>query len=253
MAETSDTPQVLRGAAQFGQFVLENRERIIRHWLTTVDRSPEIPASADLAYRQLLDHLPELCQELGSLLQRPDVPAIRNQATRDAGLHGRKRWQQGYNLAELIREVCLIRNDVLDVWLEVFAHEHATFDRQAIGVVRRTVVRFFDDLVVDSAVQFASEQIEEVRRVEEVLSSAESSVGSAKSEILRHITHDLREPLAAIYFAAQTLLTEKRLTAEGREAGEIILRNAGITAHNVDQLLVASRLALFAKGDEPGA
>jgi hypothetical protein len=137
MAETSDMARISRGAgAQFGQFVLDNRERIIRHWITTVDRSPEVPASDDLTYRQLLDHLPELCQELGALLKRPDVPAIRDQAGRDAGEHGRTRWQQGYNLAELIREVCLIRNAVLEVWLGVFARENAQVDRQSIEPVR---------------------------------------------------------------------------------------------------------------------
>src|SRR3954463_16007406 len=115
-----DQAELSPAVAQFGQFVLDNQERIIRHWLTVVDRSPEVPASEDLTYRQLLDHLPELCLELGSLLRRPDVPSIRDQAARDAGAHGRKRWQQGYNLAELIREVCLIRNDILDVWLDVF-------------------------------------------------------------------------------------------------------------------------------------
>src|SRR4051794_25785417 len=99
MAEISGSPNVSRGVAQFGQFVLENRHRMIRHWVTTVDRSPEIPGTDDLTYRQLVDHLPELCQELGSLLKRPDVPAIRAQAARDAGEHGRKRWQQGYNLS----------------------------------------------------------------------------------------------------------------------------------------------------------
>jgi hypothetical protein len=249
MADMSDT-LISRGAAQFGQFVLENRERIIRHWITTVDRSPEVPASEDLTYRQLLDHLPELCQELGAVLKRPDVPAIRDQAARDAGEHGRKRWQQGYNLAELIREVCLIRNDVLDVWLDVFAREHAELDRQSLELVRKTVVRFFDDLVIESTAQFASEQIAEVRRYEVALSDAESSARSAKAEIVRHISHDLREPLAAISFAAQELYADESFTGETREGLQIILRNIKIEARHVDQLLMAAEMTIRGKPAE---
>src|SRR5215212_6533618 len=128
MSPSSNRPDLFAGAAQFGQFVLDNWQRITRHWVTMGDRSPEVPASDDLTYRQLVDHLPELCHELGSILKRPDVPAIRDQATRDAGAHGRKRWQQGYNLAQLIREVCLIRNDVLDVWVDVFKRENDALD-----------------------------------------------------------------------------------------------------------------------------
>lgn len=247
MAGTSDTPKSSRGVAQFGQFVLENRERIIRHWVTTVDRSPEVPATDELTYRQLVDHLPELCQELGSLLKRPDVPAIRDQAERDAGKHGRKRWQQGYNLGELIREVCLIRNDVLEVWLDLFVRENVTFDAASRGIAHKIVQRFFDDLVIQSAVQFASEQIDEVRSIEIALHEAESAARSARSATLHHVSHDLREPLAAISFAAQALNMDKSLSAEAKEGVGIILRNLEIEARSVDELLAgaeAHRLGL---------
>lgn len=175
------------------------------------------------------------------------MPAIRDQAARDAGAHGRRRWQQGYNLAQLIREICLIRNDVLEVWLDLFAREHAGFDRPSLEVVRKTVVRFFDDLVIESAVQFASEQIGEVRRVEAALSTVESSVRLAKSEILRHMSHDLREPLAAIDFAAQALSTDENLSVHSREAVQIIMRNTRIEADHVHQLLIGAELTFRQK------
>src|SRR3954462_13155159 len=123
MPAPSNQSDILQDAARFGQFVVENWQRITRHWVTIIERSPEVPASDDLTYRQLVDHLPELCRELGSVLKRPEVAAIRDQAARDAAAHGQKRWQQGYNLAQLIREVSLIRNDVIDVWLKVFERE----------------------------------------------------------------------------------------------------------------------------------
>jgi signal transduction histidine kinase len=248
MAETSDARTLARGAAQFGQFVLDNWERMIRHWITTVDRSPEVPAADDLTYRQLVDHLPELCRELGSHLKRPDVPAIQDQADRDAGEHGRKRWQQGYNLGELIRELCLIRNDVLDVWLEVFAREHATFDSASKGVTRRMVQRFFDDLVIQSTVQFAAQQIDEVGRIERALREAQNAAHTAKSEVLHHLSHTLREPLAAISFAAQALNMDKTLSPEARDSVWIILRNVKIEARSVDELLLAAKMHLLDRG-----
>lgn len=241
MAGTSDTPKISRGVAQFGEFVLENRDRIIRHWVTTVDRSPEVPSTDDLTYRQLVDHLPELCHELGSLLMRPDVPAIRHQAERDAGEHGRKRWQQGYNLGELIREVCLIRNDVLEVWLDLFARENVTFDATWRGLAHKIVQRFFDDLVIQSALQFASEQIDEVRNIESALRDAENATRSARADIVHHVSHDFREPLAAISFAAQALRMDKSLSAEAKEGVGIILRNLEIEARNIDAWLAGAQ------------
>src|SRR3954464_13494201 len=174
MSPSSNHPHLLAGVAQFGQFIIENWQRITRHWVTIVERSPEVPASDDLTYRQLVDHLPELCRELGSILKRPEVAAIRDQAARDAAAHGRKRWQQGYNLAQLIREVCLIRNDVLDVWLDVFMRDNTSFAADSRTAIRKLVMRFFDDLVIESAVQFASEQIAELQTMHEALLEAET-------------------------------------------------------------------------------
>jgi signal transduction histidine kinase len=244
MSPSSNHPDLLAGVAQFGQFIVENWQRITRHWVTMVDRSPEVPASDDLTYRQLVDHLPELCHELGSILKRPNVPAIRDQAARDASAHGRKRWQQGYNLAQLIREVCLIRNDVIDVWLAVFERETDDFDQGARGLICKLVQRFFDDLIIESTVQFASEQITEAQMIHAALLEAEMAADSAKSEVLRHVSHTLREPLAAMNFAAAALNAEKNLSPEARNSIRIILRNINVQAQNVTELLVAAQMTL---------
>src|SRR4051812_11246768 len=243
MPPPSDQTELFPAVARFGQFVLDNQERIIRHWLTVVDRSPEVPGSEDLTYRQLLDHLPELCLELGSLLKRPDAPSIRDQAARDAGAHGRKRWQQGYNLAELIREVCLIRNDMLDVWLDVFLRENSASSAESRTAICKLVMRFFDDLVIESTVQFASEQIAEMETIHEALLHAETAAHSAKTEVLRHVSHTLREPLGAINFAAEAL-TEETLSSDGQNNVRIILRNLKVHRQNVNELLTAAELSL---------
>src|SRR4051812_2284280 len=244
MSPSSNHPDLLAGVAQFGQFILEHWQRITRHWVTIVDRSPEVPASDDLTYRQLVDHLPELCHELGSVLKRPDVPAIRDQAARDASAHGRKRWQQGYNLAQLIREVCLIRNNVIDVWLEVFERESDALDQRSRGLICKMVQRFFDDLVIESTVQFTSEQIAEAQTIHAALLEAEMAADSAKSEVLRHVSHTLREPLAAMNFAAGALNAEKNLSPDARHSVHIILRNIKVQAQNVTELLVAAEMTL---------
>ena len=93
--------------------------------------------------------------------------------------HIKHRWkpdsQQGYDLAQLIREVCLIRNDVLNVWLDVFSRENGTWEVESRNLAGRMVQRFFDDLVIESAMQFASEQIAEVQTVHAALLEAESA------------------------------------------------------------------------------
>jgi signal transduction histidine kinase len=221
---------------EFGDFLLANEPEITRRWVTIVDRSPEVTASEDLTYRQLLDHLPELCTELASTIKRPREQAIRVQTAHDASAHGRKRWRQGYKLEELIREICLIRSNFLGTWLNLFAAENDSFEGETRNAARGIVERFFDEVIVESTVQFVDDQSEAVQKTKT------AATADAKSHLLRHVGHTLREPLGAILSAAEGLASERSLTPEARNLVNIIVRNAQLQAHNVNELVLAAEL-----------
>jgi signal transduction histidine kinase len=232
--------------AAFGDFLLANQEEITRRWVTAVDRSPDIAASEDLTYRQLLDHLPQMCQELAETLKKSEHETNSEPAAR---AHGRKRWEQGYRLQELIREVCLLRRNFIDTWPDAFATANPLFDVRAQQASRRLVGRFFDDVIIDSTVQFVEEQTDVLRSTQSALETEKRAAADAKSHVLRHVGHSLREPLGAIVFAAEALLSEKQLTAEGLNMVRIVLRNAKLETENVEELLLGAELFLKAKAD----
>jgi len=84
--------------AGLGDFVLIHRDEILKSWIAMIDKHPNISASDNLTYTQLLDHLPELCAELAVLLKQPNAKEIKREAKRDAQAHGWKRWRQGSKL-----------------------------------------------------------------------------------------------------------------------------------------------------------
>src|SRR5215468_9596236 len=135
--------------AEFGDFVLSHRDEILKSWIATIDQHPNISASDNLTYTQLLDHLPELCTELAALLKQPNAHDIQREAREDARAHGWKRWRQGYKLEELIREICLIRRNFNDAWLKAFASENEGFDSGSQNVARRVVENFFDNVIIE--------------------------------------------------------------------------------------------------------
>jgi hypothetical protein len=92
--------------------VLAHRKQILQSWIAAVDQHPNISTWDNLTYTQLLDH----CTELAALLKQPNAQAIKREARQDARAHGGKRWRQGYQLEELIREICLIRQNFIDTW-----------------------------------------------------------------------------------------------------------------------------------------
>jgi signal transduction histidine kinase len=237
MARSSQMRGAPAAFAEFGDFVLSHREEILRSWIAAVDRHPDISASDNLTYTQLLDHLPELCSELAALLKQPGAESVKKEAKRDAKAHGWKRWRQGYKLDELIREVCLIRRHFIDTWLPAFAATDARFDVKAQNGARRVVERFFDNVVIEATVQFVEENQQAVRQMKARLRAQKKASAAAKAELVQLISHRLREPLAPLLFAVEVLLLEESLSARGVEAIQVLHRNAKQEAQEIGELL----------------
>ena len=237
MARSSQMRGALAAFAEFGDFVLSHREEILRSWIAAVDQHPDISASDNLTYAQLLDHLPELCAELAALLKQPGAERVKKEVKRDAKAHGWKRWRQGYKLDELIREICLIRQHFIDTWLPAFAATDARFDFETQNGARRVVERFFDNVVVEATVQFVDENHRTVREMKARLRATRKESAAAKAELVELIGHRLREPLAPLLFAVEVLLLEDSLSARGLEAIRVLHRNAKQEAQETDELL----------------
>ena len=196
------------------------REQILHSWIAAVDRHPNISTSDNLTYTQLLDHLPELCAELAALLKQPNAQEIKREARQHARAHGWKRWRQGYKLEELIREICLIRRDFIDTWLQAFANTNPHFDIDAQNSARRVVESFFDNVIIEATVQFVEEHQEAVRQL-----NASMKPGAVESpEFVQRVTHLLREPLAPLLLGLEVLLREEALSPRGIEMIEVLQR-----------------------------
>jgi hypothetical protein len=70
----------------------------------TADR--RINSDARLSYLQLVDHIPQIVEELQDALAdaRGETPMLS-----EGRQHGRQRWKQGYELKEVVRELTLLR------------------------------------------------------------------------------------------------------------------------------------------------
>jgi signal transduction histidine kinase len=213
-----------RVLAELAQFFRAHRDDITRLWVAAVDRSPAITSSNDLTYRQLLDHLPQICDELADALEKtPADIGTSSPVVPDAAAHGRKRWEQGYSLEEVIREICLLRRNIFDRWVPEFAGTQPEFVAEVRRSAKQVIHHFFDEVIVDTTVQFVQENRDHASRI--------------KREFLSRMGHDLRTPLTPILLAAASLKEEGGLSAEARDSIEMIVRNANLEAELVAQLL----------------
>ncbi|HEX8560070.1 MAG TPA: RsbRD N-terminal domain-containing protein [Pyrinomonadaceae bacterium] len=87
------------------------QETIVRAWTEKVTADRRVTSDANLSYLQLVDHIPEIVEELQRALADGQGPAPAAVQGRE---HGRQRWRQGYHLKEVVRELTLLRATLVE-------------------------------------------------------------------------------------------------------------------------------------------
>ena len=82
------------------------QETIVRTWTEKVTADRRINSDARLSYLQLVDHIPQIVEELHDALGDGNGHGHVLTQGRE---HGRQRWRQGYELKEVVRELTLLR------------------------------------------------------------------------------------------------------------------------------------------------
>jgi hypothetical protein len=90
-------------------------DQILRAWSEKVMSDRRVTSDAQLTYVQLIDHIPEIIEELKHAM----ATTPREESITQGNHHGRQRWRQGYELKEVIRELILLRATLLE-FLETY-------------------------------------------------------------------------------------------------------------------------------------
>ena len=163
--------------SELGDYLLAHGEQIIGEWLRAVEQNPDISSPDHLKDKEeLVNHLPELCQNLAELLKSPQSNQNRAEVLRAARGHGRYRWQQGYRLEEVIREASIVRRIISHNWLDAYAREVPKLDRETRRAAENIIHQAVDDVISDSAEQFVEEQLETTTDLNSQLADALAEV-----------------------------------------------------------------------------
>ena len=82
------------------------QETIVRTWTEKVAADRRVTSDEQLSYLQLVDHIPQIVEELHDALADGYAEPS---ALCEGREHGRQRWRQGYELKEVVRELTLLR------------------------------------------------------------------------------------------------------------------------------------------------
>ena len=87
-------------------------DRITVEWVGRVKSDPYMRSDDRLTLAQIVDHIPEMLEELCDLMSRPGEPDF--ETVRAASSHGYIRSAEGYSLLDLLRELELLRECVFN-------------------------------------------------------------------------------------------------------------------------------------------
>ncbi|MBC8725663.1 sensor histidine kinase [Paraburkholderia sp. 31.1] len=227
----------------FANFIRAERGGLTRQWMHAVSADADLVEADKLTYRQLADHLPDILDELCRALDAEDLERVETSIERDAKKHGKVRWQQGYRIEELVRELDLFQQVLFEA-LEEFVERDRTCTRRHESRARRLIAEAFSVVRYESIKEVVAERDRKIdeytgrlERANHELTLEQRLVGdlyASRMQITRSVVHDLRNFLNAFSVALQLV---ERAPSKADTALTLANRQAADMKQLVDQMV----------------
>lgn len=216
--------------AALAQRLAARRNAILVTWRRRVQEDPALEHASHLSLAQFYDHVPTLLDQLerefGAVTAAAKEEAVDDEI-RSSGDHGLIRWQQGYNLVEVMHEwrhlhLCMVDELQLDFG------NNPELSREAQASASRILARFFCDGVCESSHRYNELRKTEAAGRAQYVEAALSQLNEAdrtRADGWREAAHDLRGRLGVVKSAAD-LLSRTGLPEEQREQSLRTLSNS---------------------------
>jgi signal transduction histidine kinase len=189
---------------------LANQRPIIGEQVVSAIRSSgEIVSSERLSDEQLIDHFPRLFADLIEYFLKEVDPGTRRRTIEAALSHGTTRWQQSYELVEVIRELAIVERSILDHGIERFFEENAQWI-ESIDIARRILDSFFEDSVVGSVQRYVenyTERLQSANTKLQIVNENLSQIDESRLRLIRTVSHELANVLNALTITVSLLTT----------------------------------------------
>ncbi len=140
---------------RFALLFQRHMDSLTRAWLDAIyaERRTDLPSI--LSHRELVEHLPELFDELAGLLDGGAEPSEVEHAAARLRTYAQGRFQQGVLIDEVARELMLLRDVLTDfLWRET-ANETGGDIRELRHTLRRAN-NFCDELIAQTIIIYAA-------------------------------------------------------------------------------------------------
>jgi signal transduction histidine kinase len=207
--------------------LIHQKATIIAEWVQEVHADRRIQSSEQVSRTGLVDHLPKLLETVAELL-RFETGEATEVIDEEARKHGSFRWEQGYRLDEVVRELMIFRTVMVRFLIGV-EMQMGPIPMEVRLVVMERLHRLLDEVGWSSTEAFVNEQQRILVRANE-----------ARSRLIRNVSHELRNVLNGLILAGE--LIEDEQTEPVQEMRATLLRNVSHMKELLDDLLDLSAL-----------
>jgi signal transduction histidine kinase len=172
--------------------------------------SGEISSSERLTDQQLIDHFPQLFADLVEYFLSEADPSTRKRTIEAASKHGMTRWQQGYELVEVIRELGIVHRSILEHGIAKFFEENSQWVN-SINDARRCMGDFFEDSAAGSVQRYVENFTEQLRSANAKLLKANESLSrtdESRLRLIREVSHELANVLNTLNLTITLVTTD---------------------------------------------
>ena len=103
------SPEQQIAGCSLSNYLADRRQKIVSEWIACVLGDPAVPAADELTVAQLKDHIPQLLDDLSRTLEDAFNQEVNERARWRAATHGQIRWEERYDISQLILEISELR------------------------------------------------------------------------------------------------------------------------------------------------
>jgi signal transduction histidine kinase len=232
---------------ELADYLAARKESTLAEWREAIKRDPTLATGDSLPKVQLLDHIPAILVAFEEQLRIDRVPTDSHAAKavhEPAAAHGLLRWQQGYDLKEVTREleklnVCVVGE------LARFSAAHPTVSHADMGRAYALWAKLCARAVEESVNQYFQLQQQEAAGQVKDLESAVAEIReleAQQADLWHQAAHDLRGNLSVVANATVGL-TNRALSEDVRDKfTRMLMRNVTSLHQLLDEVTSLARL-----------
>jgi signal transduction histidine kinase len=228
-------------------YMASRRAAILEAWRNAIKRDPALNTGNSLPRVQLFDHIPAMLSTFDRELRRAHADgaaSAREAAQAPAAAHGLQRWQQGYDLREVTRELGKL-NECVIAELDGYTAANPQISHAVVAAARRVWAALCSAGIEESVGQYfelqQQEAVGQVRDLESALSDIQE-LEKQRADLWRQAAHDLRGNLGVVANATVGLAHGSLHEGTRDDFVRILMRNVTTLHHLLDDVTSLARL-----------